>query len=225
VHRSWVYKLKARYQADGEAALEPRSRRPKTNPTAIPAATVTLITELRTKLTTAGLDAGPDTLAWHLTTHHGIRVSVSTVSRTLTRAGLVTPAPAKRPKASYQRFAASVPNECWQADFTHYRRTHPDGTPGPDTEILTWLDDRTRYAVSVTAHAPVTGPIVLAHVPHRRRPPRHPHLHPHRQRDGVHYPPGRRQRRPQRPGNRTRPPGRDPKERPPQPSHDLRQGL
>ena len=37
VHRAWVYKLKARYEAEGEAALEPRSRRPKTSPTALPA--------------------------------------------------------------------------------------------------------------------------------------------------------------------------------------------
>jgi transposase InsO family protein len=161
VHRSWVYKLKARYDTDGDAAFEPRSRRPTTNPTAIPKATVTLITELRATLTSAGLDAGPDTLVWHLAHHHGIRVSAATVSRYLSRAGLVTPAPAKRPKASWHRFAATLPNECWQADFTHYRLTHPNGTPGPDTEILSWLDDCTRYAVSVTAHAPVTGPIVL----------------------------------------------------------------
>ena len=36
VHRAWVYKLKARYEAEGEAAFEPRSRRPKTSPTALP---------------------------------------------------------------------------------------------------------------------------------------------------------------------------------------------
>ena len=66
LHRSWVYKLKARHQADGDAAFEPRSRRPKTSPTAIPPATVALIVHLRQKLTTAGLDAGPDTIAWHL---------------------------------------------------------------------------------------------------------------------------------------------------------------
>jgi transposase InsO family protein len=47
-----------------------------------------------------------------------------------------------------------MPNECRQADFTHYRLA--DGT---DTEILTWLDDCTRYALSVTAHKTVTGPI------------------------------------------------------------------
>jgi hypothetical protein len=50
VHRSWVYKLKARYQADGQAAFEPRSRRPHTSPTATPPATVALIVQLREKL-------------------------------------------------------------------------------------------------------------------------------------------------------------------------------
>jgi hypothetical protein len=32
VARSWVYELLARYQAEGEAAFEPRSRRPKNSP-------------------------------------------------------------------------------------------------------------------------------------------------------------------------------------------------
>lgn len=103
VHRSWVYKLKARYEAEGEAALEPRSRRPKTSPTAIPAATVELIVQLRQQLSEQGLDAGPDTICWHLHHHHGITVSVTTVARYLTRRGLVTPEPKKRPKSSYIR--------------------------------------------------------------------------------------------------------------------------
>ena len=81
----------------------------------------------------------------------------ATVSRYLARHGLVTPDPAKRPKSSYLRFAAELPNECWQSDFTHYRLAN-----GTDTEILTWIDDHSRYALSVTAHARVTGPIVLA---------------------------------------------------------------
>ena len=160
IHRSWVYKLKARYQADGEAAFEPRSRRPKTNPTSIPPATVALIVELRGKLTTAGLDAGPDTIAWHLSHHHGTTVSVSTISRTLTRAGLVIPTPKKRPKTSYQRFQAELPNQCWQADFTHYRLAGSPDAPAADAEVLTWLDDHSRYALDVTAHQPVTGPTV-----------------------------------------------------------------
>jgi|SRR5215831_18660981 len=35
VARSWIYTLLARYQAEGEAAFEPRSRRPQRSPRAI----------------------------------------------------------------------------------------------------------------------------------------------------------------------------------------------
>jgi transposase InsO family protein len=157
VARSWVYALLARYRAEGEAAFEPRSRRPKTSPRAISDATVSLITELRKDLAGQGLDAGPQTIAWHLEHHHQLRVSPATISRYLGRAGLVVPEPSKRPKSSYLRFAAEQPNECWQADFTHYPLA-----AGTGTEILSWLDDHSRYALSVTAWNRVTGPIVLA---------------------------------------------------------------
>ena len=156
VSKGWVSKLVARYRLEGDLAFEPRSRRPKSSPTAIPPATVTLIVAVRRQLVAEGLDAGPDTICWHLEHHHHTRVSISTIARTLTRAGLVTPEPKKRPKSSYIRFQAEQPNETWQADFTHYRLTD-----GSDVEILTWLDDHSRYALSVTAHHRVTGPIVL----------------------------------------------------------------
>jgi transposase InsO family protein len=57
-----------------------------------------------------------------------------------------SPSPKKRPRSSYIRFQAELPNETWQADFTHYRLA--DGT---DTEIHTWLDDHSRYALHVSA--------------------------------------------------------------------------
>src|SRR5665213_1157663 len=38
LHRSWIYKLLARYEREGEAGLAPRSRRPRTSPTAEPRA-------------------------------------------------------------------------------------------------------------------------------------------------------------------------------------------
>jgi len=161
VHRAWVYKLKARYEAEGEAAFEPRSRRPKTSPAALAPEVVDLIVRVRKQLADAGLDAGPETIAWHLEHHHRHRVSRSTISRHLTAAGLVTPEPKKRPKSSYIRFQASLPNETWQSDFTHYRLTHPDGRPGPDVEIISWLDDCTRYALQVSAHTRITTPIVV----------------------------------------------------------------
>jgi transposase InsO family protein len=163
---AWVSRLLARYRAEGEAAFEPRSRRPKTTPTATPAAVVTLITDLRTQLHHQGLDAGPATIAWHLSTHHNLTISTATIARHLTRAGLVTPQPRKRPKSSYIRFQADQPNGCWQSDFTHYRLTRPDSSTGTsagaDVEIITWLDDHSRYALHVSAHPRITGPIVLA---------------------------------------------------------------
>jgi transposase InsO family protein len=156
VARSWVYKLVDRYRSDGDAAFTPRSRRPRTRPDATPASTVDLIVELRRRLTAEGLDAGPDTIGWHLEHHHQVTVSRATIYRTLRRRGLIEPAPAKKPKASYIRFAAEQPNETWQADITHHRLAN-----GADAEILTWLDDHSRYALSVTAHQPVTGAIVV----------------------------------------------------------------
>jgi transposase InsO family protein len=162
VCESWLFELLARYRVEGEAAFEPRSRRPKTVANATPPETVDLILELREKLTATGLDAGPDTIKWHLEHHHSTVVSRATISRYLAKAGLVVPEPKKRPKSSYIRFAAEMPNQTWQSDFTHYRLTRPDGRPGADTEILTWLDDCSRYALSVTAHHRVTGPIVLS---------------------------------------------------------------
>ena len=163
VSRSWIYELLARYRTEGDAAFEPRSRRPKTSPTATPQATIDLIITLRKQLVEAGLDAGPDTLAWHLHHHHDSRLSVSTIARILTRQNLVEPQPKKRPKSSYIRFAAEQPNETWQSDFTHYRLNdpRPTGHPGADTEIITWLDDHARYALHVTAHTRITGRIVL----------------------------------------------------------------
>jgi len=100
VSQGWVSRLVARYRAEGEGAFEPRSRRPKTSPGATGSDTVELIVTLRKELAGQGLDAGPHTICWHLQHHHGIVVSAATVSRHLTRAGLVTPDPAKRPRSS-----------------------------------------------------------------------------------------------------------------------------
>ena len=157
VSKGWVSKLVARYREQGEAAFEPRSRRPTSSPHATPPNVVELIVALRQRLAAAGLDAGPDTIGWHLAHEHKVVVSAATISRQLTKAGLVTPEPKKRPRSSYVRFEADLPNQCWQSDFTHYRLT-----TGADSEILSWLDDCSRKALHASAHVAVTGPIVLA---------------------------------------------------------------
>jgi transposase InsO family protein len=156
VSQPWVSRLVARYRAEGEAAFEARSRRPRTSPTATDAAVVDRILRLRKQLSEQGLDAGPHTLVWHLQQEQ-MKVSPATISRILTRHGAVVPDPSKRPKSSYRRFQAEVPNQLWQSDFTHW--TLADGS---DVEILNWLDDHSRYLLGATVHRPVTGPVVLA---------------------------------------------------------------
>ena len=155
VSEATVSRWLARYRTDGDAAFEPRPRRPHTSPTAVGDEVVAAIVNLRRELTAAGLDAGPATIRWHLQQRHQITVSPSTIRRRLLDAGLVTPNPKKKPKSAYIRFAAELPNECWQADFTHWRLANRT-----DVEILAWLDDHSRYALSVTAHRPVTGTAV-----------------------------------------------------------------
>jgi transposase InsO family protein len=77
--------------------------------------------------------------------------STSTIRRILHHHGLITPQPRKRPKSSYRRFEAAQPNQCWQSDFTHWPLA--DGT---DVEILSWLDDHSRYLLTCIAYHRVT---------------------------------------------------------------------
>jgi hypothetical protein len=128
VHRAWVYKLKARYEAEGRGRVRAPLPSPEDLPTAIPDDVVELIVRLRKQLAEQGLDAGPDTIAWHLRPPSAHRRGLH-LSRYLSRLGLVVPEPKKRPKACYVRFEADQPNQTWQADFTHYRLTRPDGRP------------------------------------------------------------------------------------------------
>lgn len=156
VSRSWVSKLVSRYRDEGEAAFTPKSRRPHTSPTAVTPDTIALILHLRQQLTHAGHDSGAHTIAWHLHTHHNLTVHPATIWRHLKRSGAITPQPQKRPRSSYIRFQAALPNETWQSDFTHFTLTNDT-----HTEIITWLDDHSRFALHVSAHHRITANIVL----------------------------------------------------------------
>lgn len=80
VSRRSVHYLLTRYKAGG---LEPRSRRPKSNPRALTHELRSEITRLRTDLLAAGLDAGAASIAWHLKEggHHS--PAISTIWRIL----------------------------------------------------------------------------------------------------------------------------------------------
>lgn len=156
VSRRHLQRLLARYRDGGLKAVDPQSRRPKSNPRSTPPNVVERILQLRGELIARGLDAGPVTIGWHLNREQLMVPSNATIHRILTRAGLIAPEPRKRPRSSYIRFEAAQPNETWQSDFTHWRLA--DGT---DVEILNWLDDHARMLLSCTAHTPVTGDDVV----------------------------------------------------------------
>ncbi len=83
--------------------------------------------------------------------------STSTIRRVLHAAGLVVPEPRKRPRSSWIRFEAAAPNEVWQSDFTHWRLAD-----GSEVEIISWLDDHSRYLLGCTAFRRVAGDDVVA---------------------------------------------------------------
>src|SRR5437899_4886668 len=150
LYRSWIYALVARYRQGGYAALEPRSRRPRSCAHQVGPKIQRLILKLRQDLVASGHDAGAQTIAHHLARRLKQVPSVTTIWRILRRRGLITPQPHKRPRSSFTRFEAQLPNELWQTDATHW--TLGDGTT---VEILNRIDDHSRLALASAAFATV----------------------------------------------------------------------
>lgn len=155
--RSWVHELVARFRAGGYAAIEPGSHRPKRCPHQYGPTVEALIVLLRGQLAAAGHDAGPATIAHHLARQMGAAPAVSTIWRILRRHGLVLPEPHKRPRCSFIRFAAALPNELWQTDATHWELES-----GRAVEILNMVDDHSRLLVASVAFATVKATDVVA---------------------------------------------------------------
>ncbi|MBW3093751.1 IS481 family transposase, partial [Bifidobacterium sp. 82T10] len=151
VTRQWAYELKRRYEREGEAGLLPRSRRAHRIANKTDKRLVERIVTIRRGLASRGLDAGAESIAARLEREGVTPPANSTIHRILTDAGLVRPEPRKRPKSSYTRFEAVLPNETWQSDFTHW----PIGD-GTDALIVSWLDDHSRFLLYSRAFSTVT---------------------------------------------------------------------
>ncbi|HEY4810781.1 MAG TPA: helix-turn-helix domain-containing protein [Solirubrobacteraceae bacterium] len=148
VHRSWIYKLLARYREGGIEALQPRSRRPRSCKHETPEVLVQAIVALRNELVADGHDAGAATIAYHLAKRIETVPSRATIWRILKREGLIVPQPQKRPRCSLIRFA--------QLDtFVHYYN---------DIRPHRALDGRTPLqAYSTRIKAKPTGPDAKTH--------------------------------------------------------------
>jgi transposase InsO family protein len=153
ISRRTFYRHRQRIGQEG--SWQPRSRRPRTSPGATPPAVVAEIVRLRTALAPA---SGADAIVAALRelaaagdwAGKGWRVPHrSTVNKILSRQGLVTPEPRKRPKSSWRRFAYARPRDCYQIDATEVRLA--DGTAAAVFDVL---DDCTRLlAACHAAHA------------------------------------------------------------------------
>jgi transposase InsO family protein len=158
---TWFFwDLRRRYAAEGESALAPRSRAPRrvANRTAVEVEDA--IVAKRKELVDAGLDAGAETIVWHLRELEGLP-SVSTVMRILRRRGFVTPQPAKAPKHAHRSFTAERANDCWQLDDTWWSLAD-----GSEVKILNVIDDHSRLLAESAATTAVTGAFALETLAH-----------------------------------------------------------
>ena len=142
VSRSNGYKWLGRYEAEGAAGLEERSRRPHMSPGRTSAEVEAQVLALRA----AHPAWGGRKLHWALKGQGLAQVPApSTITGILRRAGLLDGPGAGEPRG-WTRFEKASPNELWQMDFKgHFGlergRCHP----------LTVLDDHSRYALEIGA--------------------------------------------------------------------------
>jgi len=157
VSKTWLYELVARYRAGGDEALVPKSRRPLTSPRRIDQELEDEIVRLRKSLAEDGFDAGAVTIQAHLLARHPSPPAVSSIWRVLNRRGFVVPQPQKRPKSSYVRFEAELPNQRWQMDMTHVAIE-----ADRHLEVLNVIDDHSRLCVASVAFEVVAATDVVA---------------------------------------------------------------
>lgn len=138
------YKWLRRYETEGPAGLQERSRRPRGHPKTTSSEIEQRILELRQQ----NPAWGGRKLRRRLL-NLGIKVvpAASTITEILRRHGLL--GLDQRLQGPWQRFEHSAPNELWQMDFKAPLRTLRSGVCHP----LTLLDDHSRFALQVEACA------------------------------------------------------------------------
>lgn len=149
ISRWSFYEQRRRFEVEGEAGLEPRSRAPKTVANRVSLEVEDVIVAERKRLEEQGLDAGPATIWCHLPARlePGVVVpSEATIWRVLKRRGFITAQPNKTPKRAARSFTAERSNECWQIDDTGWQLA--DGT---DVKMINIIDDHSRLLVASTA--------------------------------------------------------------------------
>lgn len=150
ISRKTFYAIRKRAIEEGQAAaLEPRSRRPKTSPSTITDEVKKQAVAVRGALESSGLDHGPISVHDKMTALGMTPVpSIAALARIFRETGVARSQPRKKPRAAYRRFVYPAPNACWQLDATEYVLAG-----GRKCVIFQLIDDHSRYAVA--SHAAV----------------------------------------------------------------------
>ena len=147
ISRKTFYKIRAIAQADGQAAaLEPRSRRPKTSPTQLTESVKLEALKVRAALESSGLDHGPISVYDKMKSMGLEAPSTASLARIFREKNVARKEPQKRPRAAWRRFVYPAPNACWQLDATEYVLTG-----GRKCVIFQLQDDHSRLAVASLA--------------------------------------------------------------------------
>lgn len=154
--RATFYRKLARFKAEGSPGLTPRSRAPRTHPTATPDHVGDAVVSARKELADEGWDNGPISIRWRLldaaTDHQPTALpaeavpSRATIARILSARGQVTVQPQKRPHRAHRRFEYPAPNALWQIDGSDITLT--DGTSACVIQVI---DDHSRLDIASRA--------------------------------------------------------------------------
>lgn len=145
ISRKSFYELRKRVMSDGPAAaLEPRTRRPKSSPSQLGAEVKQRAVAVRAALEASGLDHGPISVHDKMAAMGLSPVpSVASLARIFREAGVARVEPKKKPRSAWRRFVYPAPNACWQLDATEYVLTG-----GRTCVIFQLIDDHSRYALA-----------------------------------------------------------------------------
>jgi putative transposase len=145
ISRKTFYAILARAKAEGQAAaLEPRSRRPRTSPNRIAEEIKQQALGVRAALESSGLDYGPVSVHDKMLALGMTPVpSVATLARIFREKGVARLEPKKKPRSAWRRFVYPAPNACWQLDATEYVLAG-----GRKCVIFQLIDDHSRFAVA-----------------------------------------------------------------------------
>lgn len=121
VSRKTFYKYVDRFKRDGIEGFFPDSRRPRSSPARLDAASEDVLIAVRKAEQDSGWDYGADAVLLHLRDNRHlwppgqVLPSRATINRVFDARGLIVKVPQRKPKKS-RRFEMSAPNAMWQID-------------------------------------------------------------------------------------------------------------